>query len=328
MDKHTGEIKVKRIGVLSSGGDTPGMNAAIRSIVKVAAAHEIETYGIQFGFQGLIEGKIIHLESDIVRNIGHKGGTILKTSRSKEFRTEEGQMKAVRMAQAYDLDGVIAIGGDGTMHGAAALCEKGVPTITLPGTIDNDLSYTDFTIGFDTAVNGVITEIIKVRDTMVSHDRIGIVEVMGNACGDIALHAGLAGAMDYIILPEMQFDIDSICTDLTKQSLKGRRTSMIIVAEGAGKGEELARYIRNRTNLEVKSVVLGYTQRGGSPTARDRILASRLGEHAVNLLAQGISNRAVGVRGDEVVDMDIMEALKAPKLFDEKLYRLAQILSE
>jgi 6-phosphofructokinase 1 len=319
--------KIKRIGTLASGGDTPGMNAATRAIVKVAEREDIEVFGIQHGFRGLVEGRIMHLDGERVYNIGHKGGTILKTSRYKEFMQDEGQIKAVAMARAYDLDGLITIGGDGTMRGAASLCALGLPTITLPGTIDNDLAYTDYTIGFDTAVNGVISEIIKVRDTMVSHDRIGIVEVMGNKCGDIALYAGLAGAMDYILLPEKPFDIDAICSELTKKSLKGQYTSMIIIAEGVGKGEDIAQYIREHTHLDIKSVVLGYTQRGGSPTARDRSIAARLGERAVKLLANGTGNRAVGIRGEEIVDMDIMEALEAPKVFRDDLYELAYTLT-
>ncbi|MBQ6692706.1 MAG: 6-phosphofructokinase [Clostridia bacterium] len=314
---------MRRIGVLSSGGDTPGMNAAIRAIVMVAEENGIETYGIRGGFRGMINGDIVHLDPSVVRTIAHKGGTILKTSRCPEFVEKEGQERAVQMAQAYDLDGVVTIGGDGTMRGAAALCALNIPTITLPGTIDNDLSYTDYTIGFDTAVSGVINEIIKIRDTMVSHDRIGVVEVMGNRCGDIALHAGLAGSMDYIILPEMEYDIDVMCAELKKKALKGHPTSMIVVAEGAAHGNEMAKYINSRTGLDTKSVVLGYTQRGGSPTARDRILAARLGQHAVRLLTSGVSNRAVGVRGDVVVDMDIMEALEKPKVFNRELYDLA-----
>ena len=319
--------KIKRIGVLASGGDTPGMNAATRAIVKVAEREDIDVLGIQYGFRGLIEGLLMPLVGEQVRNISHKGGTILKTSRCPRFKTEEGMEKGVQICRAYDLDGVITIGGDGTMRGAAALSERGIPTITLPGTIDNDLPYTDFSIGFDTAVNGVISEIIKVRDTMVSHDRIGILEVMGNKCGDIALYAGLAGAMDYIILPEREFDIGAICSELTKKSLKGQHTNMIIIAEGAGNGRDLAMEIHKQTNLEVKSVVLGYTQRGGSPTAKDRILAARLGAHAVMLLSQGIGNRAVGVKGEQVVDMDIMEALETPIVFCDDLFDLAYTLT-
>ena len=203
----------------------------------------------------------------------------------------------------------------------------GIPPITQPGTKDNDLAYTDFSIGFDTAVNGVLTELIKVRDTMVSHDRIGIVEVMGNKCGDIALHAGVAGSADFILLPEMEFDIDEICDQLIKNNIRNRKTSMIVLAEGAGKGDKLAGYIREKTKLEVKSVVLGYTQRGGSPTGKDRILATRLGGQAVSLLAQGVSNRAVGIHDNKVQNMDIYEALDAEKQFDSELYTLGKIMA-
>ena len=318
---------MKRIGVLSSGGDTPGMNAAIRAVVKVAAEYGIEVFGIRHGYRGLIEGDMRELTTDEVRNIAHKGGTILKTARCKEFMVEEGQRRALLTAQAFDLEGIIAIGGDGTMHGAGALSKMGIPTITLPGTIDNDLAYTDFSIGFDTAVNGVLTELIKVRDTMVSHDRIGIVEVMGNKCGDIALHAGVAGSADFILLPEMEFDIDEICDQLIKNNIRNRKTSMIVLAEGAGKGDKLAGYIREKTKLEVKSVVLGYTQRGGSPTGKDRILATRLGGQAVSLLAQGVSNRAVGIHDNKVQNMDIYEALDAEKQFDSELYTLGKLMA-
>lgn len=318
MDK-----RIKRIGVLASGGDTPGMNAATRAIVKVAEEEGIEVFGIMYGFRGLMEGRTMLLDGERVSNIGHKGGTILKTSRSLEFMQTEGQLKAVAMAQAAGIGGIITIGGDGTMRGAAALSLHGVPTTTLPGTIDNDLAYTDYTIGFDTAVNGVIIELIKVRDTMVSHDRIGVVEVMGNKCGDIALYAGLAGAMDYILLPEVPFDLDEICNDLSRKSLKGEFSAMIVVSEGIGKGEDVARYIRERTHLDTKSVVLGHTQRGGSPTARDRNIAAQMGAHAVRLLVKGIGNRAVGIKGEKIVDMDIMEALDEPKVFRKDLYDLA-----
>lgn len=319
---------MKRIGVLSSGGDTPGMNAAVRAVVKTAAHIGMDVIGIRYGYRGLMEGDLIPLELDMVRNISHKGGTILKTARSKMFMTEEGMKMALGIVDAYELEGIICIGGDGTMRGAAELASNGVHTICLPGTIDNDLAYTDFTIGFDTAVNGVVGEMIKVRDTMISHDRIGVVEVMGNKSGDIALHAGLASGCDYIIVPEMEFDMDDICRQMEKARLRGKYTSMIIIAEGAGKGDEIARYIFNRTGFEAKSVVLGYTQRGGSPTASDRVLAARLGQRAVSLLFEGQSNRAVGVRNEEIVDMDIYDALGADKFFDKALYQLAAILSE
>ena len=286
----------------------------------------MDVYGIRHGFRGLIEGDIHLLSSMDVRNINYKGGTILKTSRCKEFETEAGMQKAIAMISAYELEGIVVIGGDGSMRGAAALCERGVPTITLPGTIDNDLAYTDFTIGFDTAVNGVIEEIVRIRDTMVSHDRIGVVEVMGNQCGDIALYAGLAGSMDFIIVPEVGYDLAFICDRIMKNRLKGILTSMVIVAEGAAKGEELAKAIHEKLGIEVKPVVLGYTQRGGNPTMHDRILAARLGSHAVRLLQAGKSNLAVGVRGNQIVSMDIMQAVETEKVFDEELYMLANLL--
>jgi 6-phosphofructokinase 1 len=319
---------MRKIGVLSSGGDTPGMNAAVRAVVKTAAHYDLDVMGIRYGYKGLMDGDLFELDPDIVRTIAHKGGTILKTARSKEFMTEEGMRKALNDVDAYDLDGIVCIGGDGTMKGAADLTRNGVSTICLPGTIDNDLAYTDFTIGFDTAINGVITEMIKVRDTMISHDRIGVVEVMGNKCGDIALHAGLASSCDYIIVPEIECDLNDMCRQLEKARLRGKMTCMIIVAEGVTKGESVAQYIRDKTGFEAKSSVLGYTQRGGSPTASDRILASRLGQAAVDLLYYGKSNRAVGIRNEEIVDMDIQEALESVKLFDAKLYNLANILVE
>lgn len=317
---------MKKIGVLASGGDTPGMNAAIRAVVKCAEALDMDVMGIRYGFQGLMEGLIQPMTAKDVKNIVHKGGTILKTARVPEFKEEAGQKKAIRVADAYGLEGVIVIGGDGSMRGAAALTDHGLPTVCMPGTIDNDLAYTDYSIGFDTAVSGVIIEIIKVRDTMESHDCIGVVEVMGNQCGDIALYAGLASACDYIIVPEVGYDFEQLAQSLTKRDLVGVKTSMIIAAEGAAKSDELAQKLRERTGLVCKSVVLGYTQRGGYPSAFDRILASKLAEHAVKLLYNNIGHRAVGQRDGRVVDMDIHDALAAVKPFDMKLYNLANDL--
>ena len=318
---------MKRIGVLSSGGDTPGTNAAIRAVVKMAAHRDIDVMGIRYGFCGLISGDIQRIDEEQVRDIAHQGGTILKTTSCKEFLTEEGQKKAVKVAEAFDLEGIICIGGDGTMRGAAALSYLGMPTIALPGTIDNDLAYTDFTIGFDTAVNGALEEMGKIKDTMVSHDRIGVVEVMGNNSGDIALYTGLAGSFDYIIIPELECDLDDLCDKVTKNALRGKLTSMIVVAEGAGKGSEIAKHIQTKTGFVTKSVVLGYTQRGGSPSAGDRILATRLGTYAVELLAEGIGNKAVGIRDNKIIDIDIQQAIKLKKQFNQKLYDLAMILS-
>ncbi|MBE5781327.1 MAG: 6-phosphofructokinase [Clostridiales bacterium] len=319
---------MRRIGVLSSGGDTPGMNAAIRAVVKTATHLNMEVMGIEYGFRGLIQGRIRQLTPENVEKIIYKGGTILKTCRCPEFQTEEGQLQAVKVCEAFDIEGIVVIGGDGSMRGAGALSARGVNTVTLPGTIDNDLAYTDFTIGFDTAVNGVIEEMNKVNDTMVSHDRIGVVEVMGRNCGDIALYSAMAAGANFLMIPEAPFDLDQICAELVKRRLKGQFSSMIVVAEGAASASDVAAYIREKTGYDTKATVLGHTQRGGNPSQSDRILASRLAEAAVRLLYKGVSNRVVGLRSNQVVDMDIEEALKCKKELDVNIYKLCQILAE
>jgi len=318
---------MNRIGVLTSGGDTPGMNAAIRAVVKAARVNNINVMGITKGYSGLIEGRVAEMHRSDVNDIVGDGGTILKTARSKEFKTEEGQAKALQVLKAFDIDGLVVIGGDGSYKGAKALWDKGFPTIGLPGTIDNDLAYTDYTIGFNTAVSGVVGEIRKIRDTMESHERIGVIEVMGNKCGDIALFSGIAGGAEHILVPEVPFDIDSICDHLVHDRIRSKFTSIIMISEGAGKGESLANYIHAKTSLDVKAIVLGYIQRGGTPTADDRVLASRLGVRAVQLLMEGSYGRVVGVRDNKVVDDDIAEALAMKPKFDRKLYDMSETLS-
>ena len=318
---------MKRIGVLTSGGDTPGMNAAIRAVVKAARVNGISVMGITKGYQGLIEGRVHEMHRAEVHDIVGQGGTILKTARSKEFMTEEGKMKAIQVLKAFDIEGLIVVGGDGSYKGAKSLWEKGIPTIGLPGTIDNDLAYTDFTIGFNTAVSGVVGEIRKIRDTIESHERVGVIEVMGNRCGDIALFSGVAGGAEHILVPEVPFDLDAICDDLVHDRIRGKLTSIIMISEGAGKGESLANYIHAKTGLDVKAIVLGYTQRGGQPTVDDRILASRLGVRAVELLMEGKAGRVVGIRDNHVVDDDIDEALASKARFDQQLYDMAETLT-
>jgi 6-phosphofructokinase 1 len=318
---------MNRIGVLTSGGDTPGMNAAIRAVVKAARVNNISVMGITKGYSGLIEGRVAEMHRSDVNDIVGDGGTILKTARSKEFVTEEGQQKALQVLKAFDIDGLVIIGGDGSYKGAKALWEKGFPTIGLPGTIDNDLAYTDYTIGFNTAVSGVVGEIRKIRDTMESHERIGVIEVMGNKCGDIALFSGIAGGAEHILVPEVPFDLDKICDHLVHDRIRGKFTSIIMISEGAGKGESLANYIHAKTGLDVKAIVLGYIQRGGTPTADDRVLASRLGMRAVELLIEGKAGRVVGVRDNKVVDDDIGDALAMKPKFDNKLYDMSSTLS-
>ena len=311
---------MKRIAILTSGGDTPAMNAAINAVVRTAKAKGITPVGVLGGYAGLISGGLAEIRSKQVEFIVNKGGTILKTARCLEMKTPEGQKKAVDVLHKFGIDGLVVIGGDGSFQGAKALHHLGVPTIGLPGTIDHDLAYTDYTIGFDTAVNCVIGEIAKIRDTMLSHDRIAVVEVMGRNCGDIALQAGVAGEAEYIVLPEVPHDYDTLCQELKTREQKGKSNSIIVMSEGAGKGWDLADYIRQKAGYDTKCIVLGYVQRGGAPSAFDRVLAQKMGIRAVELLVEGIGGRVVGIRDNKIIDDDIDEALAMPLKFDYDLY--------
>ncbi len=311
---------MRRIAILTSGGDTPGMNAAIHSVVMTAKTNGISVIGVERGYKGLIEGRLYELHSKDVRGIVNKGGTMLKTARCLEMKTEEGRKQAVKVLNAFGIEGLVVIGGDGSFKGAQALSELGIPTVGLPGTIDNDLAYTDFTIGFDTAVNCVLDEIAKIRDTMLSHERVGVIEVMGRTCGYIALNAGIAGEVENILVPEVPFDIDSICDSLNKRAIKGLMTSLVIIAEGAGKGEAVANYLRAKTGFDVKAIKLGYVQRGGTPSSFDRLIAIKMGERAVKLLMQGEAGRVVGIRDNKIIDYEINEALDMKLNFDRELY--------
>lgn len=318
---------MKKIGVLTSGGDTPGMNSAIRAVFKEADARGMDVMGIFHGYKGLIEGRIRQLTHEDVANVMHKGGTVLRTARSSEFMQEGGFEKALNMLRAYDIDGLIIIGGDGSYRGAKKLYENGIMTIGLPGTIDNDMGYTDFTIGFTTAVNTITDEIYKIRDTMRAHDRVGVVEVMGRNCGDIALWSGVAGGADMIIVPEVPVDWEDCAKQLVKNKLRGQLTSIVIIAEGAGRAEDFARFVNEHTDVEAKAIVPGYIQRGGNPTAFDRVLAARLGQRAVELLADDIGGRAVGIKDNKIIDVSIEEAVEMPDRFDEKLFRFNSVLA-
>ena len=318
---------MKKIGVLTSGGDTPGMNSAIRAVFKEADARGMDVMGIFHGYKGLIEGRIRQLTHEDVANVMHKGGTVLRTARSSEFMQDGGFEKALNMLRAYDIDGLIIIGGDGSYRGAKKLYENGILTIGLPGTIDNDMGYTDFTIGFTTAVNTITDEIYKIRDTMRAHDRVGVVEVMGRNCGDIALWSGVAGGADMIIVPEVPVDWEDCAKQLVKNKLRGQLTSIVIIAEGAGRAEDFARFVNEHTDVEAKAIVPGYIQRGGNPTAFDRVLAARLGQRAVELLADDIGGRAVGIKDDKIIDVSIEEAVEMPDRFDEKLFRFNSVLA-
>ncbi len=311
---------MRRIAVLTSGGDTPGMNAAINAVVMTAKTHGLSVIGVEKGYAGLIEGRLFELHSKDVRGMVNRGGTMLKTARCLEMKTEEGRAQAIKVLNAFGVEGLVVIGGDGSFKGAKVLSDMGIATIGLPGTIDNDLAYTDYTIGFDTAVNCVVEEISKIRDTMLSHERIGVIEVMGNKCGDIALNAGVAGEVEYIIVPEMPFDVDSICDSLSKRAIKGNKTSLVIISEGAGKGEAVANYLRAKTGFDVKAIKLGYVQRGGTPTAFDRLIAIKMGTRAVELLKEGKAGRVVGIRGGKIIDQEINDALAMKLKFDKSLF--------
>ena len=318
---------MKKIGVLTSGGDTPGMNSAIRAVFKEADARGMDVMGIFHGYKGLIEGRIRQLTHEDVANVMHKGGTVLRTARSSEFMQDGGFEKALNMLHAYDIDGLIIIGGDGSYRGAKKLYENGIMTIGLPGTIDNDMGYTDFTIGFTTAVNTITDEIYKIRDTMRAHDRVGVVEVMGRNCGDIALWSGVAGGADMIIVPEVPVDWEDCAKQLVKNKLRGQLTSIVIIAEGAGRAEDFARFVNEHTDVEAKAIVPGYIQRGGNPTPFDRVLAARLGQRAVELLAGDIGGRAVGIKDNKIIDVSIEEAVEMPDRFDEKLFHFNSVLA-
>lgn len=318
---------MKKIAVLTSGGDAPGMNAAIRAVVRSGIYNGINVVAIKQGFNGLINAQIEEMNLSSVADIIHRGGTILRTARSDEFQTEAGQKKALNVINVLGIEGIVVIGGDGSFRGAQKLSQLGIPTIGIPGTIDNDLGYTDYTIGFDTSINTVIDAISKIRDTSTSHGRANIVEVMGRHCGDIALYAGLAGGAESIIVPEVGFNVDQVCSKLLKGKNRGKLHSIIILAEGVGGAVEMGKEIEEKTGIETRATILGHIQRGGSPTAFDRILASKMGAKAVELLLQGATNRVVGVEGKKVIDMDIDEALSVKNNFDTDTYELAKILS-
>lgn len=318
---------MKKIGVLTSGGDAPGMNAAIRSVVRTAIFKGLKVVGIKRGYQGLLEGDIEEMGLSSVGDIIHRGGTILRSARSKEFMTEKGFQKALDVLKIFGIDGLIVIGGDGSFRGAKKLSESGFPTIGIPGTIDNDLGYTDYTIGFDTAINTVVNAIGNLRDTSSSHGRANIVEVMGRHCGDIALYAGLAGGAESIIIPEIDFSMEEICQKLINGRNRGKLHSIIMVAEGVGQPYDIADEIGKKTNIETRVTIMGHLQRGGTPTAQDRILASRLGSKSIDLLLEGKKGRAIGLKENRVVDIDIYDALEENKEIDKDMYELTKILS-
>lgn len=318
---------MKKIGVLTSGGDAPGMNAAIRAVVRKAIYHGCEIYGIYGGYAGLINGDMKELDLGSVGDIIHRGGTILHTARSEEFKTKEGQLKALANLKEHGIEGLVVIGGEGTYKGAEALTKHGFPCVAVPGTIDNDIPGTQFTIGFDTALNTVIQAIDKIRDTATSHERTFIIEVMGRSAGHIALWAGLSGGAESILIPEEPFKIEEVVERLVQGNKRGKKHSIIIVAEGVGSAVEIGKKIKEATHFDTRITVLGHIQRGGSPTAYDRVLASRLGAYAVDLLLQKKSGRAVGIVNNKIVDYEISDVFKKGHSIDKHLFELSKILS-
>lgn len=318
---------MKKIGVLTSGGDAPGMNAAIRAVVRYGIYNSINIIGIKDGYKGLVEGESVEMNLSSVADIIHRGGTILGSARSKEFQEQEGFKKALKNIKYLGIDGLVAIGGDGTFKGALSLGKAGVPVVGIPGTIDNDLPYTQYTLGFFTALTTVLESVEKIRDTSSSHSRTNVIQVMGRNCGDLALYAGLAGGAEMVIIPEIQCNIDEVCDKVMQGRARGKKHSIIILAEGAGDAKDISELIESKTGITTRYSVLGYTQRGGTPSAFDRLIGSRMGARAVQLLIESNPGRVIGVRGNEIFDMDMEEALSIEKKFDETTYELTKILS-
>lgn len=321
-------MKCKTIGILTSGGDAPGMNAAIRAITRSAISKGIRVMGIRRGYNGLIVGDIFEMNLRTVSDIIHRGGTILYTARSPEFKTEEGISKAVDVCKNMGIDSVIIIGGDGSFKGAKDLCDAGILCIGIPGTIDNDIACSEYTIGFDTAMNTAMEMVDKIRDTAQSHDRCSVVEVMGRHCGDIALNTGIAVGATAILVPEVEYNLERDVVKRIKFTQKiGKKHFIIIVSEGLGKVSEITKGIQKITGIESRTTILGHVQRGGSPTLRDRVVASEMGCYAVDLLSNGKGNRIIVVNNSIVTDIEITTALNIKREFNKDLYYKALSIS-
>ena len=319
---------MKTIGVLTSGGDAPGMNAAVRAVVRTACENGMKVYGINRGYAGLIEDDVRELNIRSVSDIIHRGGTMLHSARCKEFKEESGMKKAIATCRKYGIEGIVVIGGDGSFRGARDLSLRGIPCIAIPGTIDNDIVSTDYTIGYDTCLNTIMQMVDRVRDTVESHSRCIVVEVMGNRCGDLTLNAGIAVGATAIVIPEISCDIEKHVIERIKRTQKtDKKHFIVMVAEGIGGVEALARKIEQECNVESRAIVLGHVQRGGSPTVRDRVVASQMGYYAVQKLIEGESNRVIVLKDDKIVDYDIYEALCMQKTVDDQLYKVAHEIS-
>lgn len=318
---------MKTIGVLTSGGDAPGMNAAVRAVVRTAIDAGMTVKGIRRGYNGLIEGDIIDLDIRSVSDIIHRGGTVLYTARSPRFKTEEGMQEAIDNCKKHGIEGIVTIGGDGSFRGARDLSERGIPCVGIPGTIDNDISCTDYTIGFDTAMNTAMEMVDKIRDTAQSHDRCSVVEVMGRRAGYLALQCGIAVGATAILVPEIETKLEDVISKIKETQKTGKKHFIIVVAEGVGGVNEMAKEIEAQTGIETRATTLGHVQRGGNPTVRDRVMATQMGYEAVKLLEKGIGNRVVAYKNSSIVNYDIFEALNMTKPFTEDMYNIAHVTS-
>ena len=319
---------IKTVAVLTSGGDSPGMNAAVRAVVRTGIYNGLRVLGVKKGYEGLLRGDIEEMSLRSVGDIIQKGGTVLQTARSKEFTTQAGLEKAMSMAKVFDIDALVVIGGDGSYRGAHDLSKLGMNVIGIPGTIDNDIACSEYTIGYDTAMNTVLDAIDKIRDTSYSHERCSVLEVMGRNAGWIAVNCGIAGGAEAIILPEKEFNIDKdIIIPIVEGRNRGKKHYLVIVAEGVGGAVEIAQYIEDKTGIITRATILGYIQRGGSPTVTDRVTASRMGASAINILLEGKRNRIIAVRDGKITDIDINEALSMKKIIDNDLVNLSKILA-
>ncbi len=319
---------MKTIAVLTSGGDAPGMNAAIRAVVRAGCESGMKVYGINNGYQGLIDDDLRELNIRSVSDIIHRGGTMLHTARCLAFKKEEGMQTAIETCNKYGIEGIVVIGGDGSFRGARDLSLRGIPCIGIPGTIDNDIVCSDYTIGYDTCLNTIMQMVDRVRDTVESHSRCMVVEVMGNRCGDLTLNSGIAVGATAIVIPEISSDVEQHVIDRIRRTMKtGKRHFIIMVAEGIGGVSELARKIQDECGVESRALVLGHVQRGGSPSARDRVVASLMGYEAVQLLMKGESNKVIVMKNDEIINLDIFEALNMNRVVDTERYKIAHEIS-
>lgn len=319
---------MKTIGILTSGGDAPGMNAAIRAVVRAACEKGMKVYGIRRGYNGLMDNDMYEMNLRTVSDIIQRGGTILYSARSPQFKTEEGMAKAIATCKERGIDGLVVIGGDGSFRGARDLSLRGVPCVAIPGTIDNDIGCCDYTIGYDTALNTVMQMVDRIRDTTESHDRCAVVEVMGRGAGYIALNSGIACGATSILIPEIEFDFERDVIERMKRTQKtGKVHFVIIVSEAIGDVDEIAKRIQAETGVESRATILGHVQRGGCPTCKDRLVASQMGYRAVELLYEGIGNRVVAMQKEKILDFDIYEALNMKSGIDINLYKIAMDIS-